>query len=102
LLFLILIFCFLFVDILRTLIVQDPEISDMGAAFFLSTIATFGDPKAGVLGMVTGSDWQTWWTSVLQYLYNNFPDFFKFQLIPNMHTHFRIMTGMCIERNLGI
>eukprot|EP00026_Physarum_polycephalum_P004496 Phypoly_transcript_04517.p1 GENE.Phypoly_transcript_04517~~Phypoly_transcript_04517.p1 ORF type:complete len:218 (+),score=24.44 Phypoly_transcript_04517:515-1168(+) len=60
-------------DILRTLIVQDPSQGETGASFLLGSIATFGDSKAGVVGEVSGSDWQTWWKSILEY-----PHFIRF------------------------
>eukprot|EP00026_Physarum_polycephalum_P010583 Phypoly_transcript_10750.p1 GENE.Phypoly_transcript_10750~~Phypoly_transcript_10750.p1 ORF type:complete len:388 (+),score=59.92 Phypoly_transcript_10750:66-1229(+) len=54
-------------DILRSLIVQDPSKGETAAAFLLGSIAAFGDSKAGIVGEVSGTDWQTWWKTVLAY-----------------------------------
>eukprot|EP00026_Physarum_polycephalum_P010370 Phypoly_transcript_10532.p1 GENE.Phypoly_transcript_10532~~Phypoly_transcript_10532.p1 ORF type:complete len:389 (+),score=48.63 Phypoly_transcript_10532:27-1169(+) len=55
------------IDILKSLIVQNPTEGETGAAFLLASVATFGDSKAGVVGEVTGTNWQDWWTTVLSY-----------------------------------
>jgi len=56
-------------DILRKLIIEDPTLAVEGAAFLLSTIATYGDASVGIVGQITTQgDWRQWWRDVLPYV----------------------------------
>lgn len=49
-------------DLLDMLVVENPKFSSPGLGFLLWTIAVYGDPDAGVDGLL-GQDWRDWWRS---------------------------------------
>lgn len=47
-------------ELAKQTIIEDPRLSSPGMGFLLETIAIYGDPAAGVTGVVSG-DWEAFW-----------------------------------------
>ncbi|MHA1215181.1 MAG: thiamine ABC transporter substrate-binding protein [Candidatus Hodarchaeales archaeon] len=47
-------------ELLTMLLVENPRFSSPGLGFLLWTIAVYGDPDIGFMGLL-GSDWRDWW-----------------------------------------